>query len=132
MRIAEIRWHRLLGATVDGGWPQGHEPEVRLPAPHVVHDAALEVDLVAEPRLDELDPQRPAREPLDRGGELGRRGEGPVVLALKPQHRRRPVVVAACLVAARTGAARGRHEHRQRRESPPHARRHDVSTGHGA
>ncbi len=27
MRIAEIRWHRLLGATVDGGWPQGHEPE---------------------------------------------------------------------------------------------------------
>jgi L-alanine-DL-glutamate epimerase-like enolase superfamily enzyme len=27
MRIAEIRWHRLVGATVDGGWPQGHEPE---------------------------------------------------------------------------------------------------------
>ncbi|MFO0867881.1 MAG: mandelate racemase/muconate lactonizing enzyme family protein [Pirellulales bacterium] len=27
MKIREIRVHRLLGGTVDGGWPAGHEPE---------------------------------------------------------------------------------------------------------
>ncbi len=27
MKIAEIHLHRLVGGTVDGGWPQGHEPE---------------------------------------------------------------------------------------------------------
>ncbi len=27
MRIREIKVHRLLGGTVDGGWPDGHEPE---------------------------------------------------------------------------------------------------------
>ena len=27
MNIAEIRTHRLIGATVDGGWPDGHVPE---------------------------------------------------------------------------------------------------------
>ncbi len=27
MKIAEIRLHRLIGGTVDGGWPEGHEPE---------------------------------------------------------------------------------------------------------
>jgi D-galactarolactone cycloisomerase len=27
MRISDIRVHRLTGATVDGGWPQGHEPQ---------------------------------------------------------------------------------------------------------
>jgi L-alanine-DL-glutamate epimerase-like enolase superfamily enzyme len=27
MRIADIRLHKLIGATVDGGWPQGHEPQ---------------------------------------------------------------------------------------------------------
>ena len=27
MKIADIKVHRLLGATVDGGWPDGHEPE---------------------------------------------------------------------------------------------------------
>lgn len=27
MRIRDIQVHRLTGATVDGGWPQGHEPE---------------------------------------------------------------------------------------------------------
>jgi D-galactarolactone cycloisomerase len=26
-RIAEIKIHRLLGGTVDGGWPDGHQPE---------------------------------------------------------------------------------------------------------
>ncbi|GIW96318.1 MAG: mandelate racemase [Pirellulaceae bacterium] len=26
-RIREIRVHRLVGATVDGGWPSGHRPE---------------------------------------------------------------------------------------------------------
>jgi L-alanine-DL-glutamate epimerase-like enolase superfamily enzyme len=27
MQITDIRIHRLIGATVDGGWPEGHEPE---------------------------------------------------------------------------------------------------------
>ncbi|MDP6718939.1 MAG: mandelate racemase/muconate lactonizing enzyme family protein, partial [Pirellulaceae bacterium] len=27
MLIREIKAHRLLGGTVDGGWPEGHEPE---------------------------------------------------------------------------------------------------------
>src|SRR5262245_48577031 len=27
MLIREIKVHRLLGGTVDGGWPAGHEPE---------------------------------------------------------------------------------------------------------
>src|SRR4051812_33549282 len=27
MKIIDIKTHRLLGATVDGGWPQGHIPE---------------------------------------------------------------------------------------------------------
>ena len=27
MNIADIRIHRLIGATVDGGWPDGHVPE---------------------------------------------------------------------------------------------------------
>src|SRR5690606_8565178 len=27
MKIADIRLHRLIGGTVDGGWPEGHEPE---------------------------------------------------------------------------------------------------------
>jgi L-alanine-DL-glutamate epimerase-like enolase superfamily enzyme len=27
MRITDIKLHPLLGGTVDGGWPQGHEPE---------------------------------------------------------------------------------------------------------
>jgi D-galactarolactone cycloisomerase len=27
MRITDIRLHKLIGATVDGGWPQGHKPE---------------------------------------------------------------------------------------------------------
>lgn len=27
MQIANIRVHRLIGGTVDGGWPDGHEPE---------------------------------------------------------------------------------------------------------
>jgi len=27
MTIADIRIHRLIGATVDGGWPDGHVPE---------------------------------------------------------------------------------------------------------
>jgi L-alanine-DL-glutamate epimerase-like enolase superfamily enzyme len=27
MKITDIVVHRLVGATVDGGWPQGHEPE---------------------------------------------------------------------------------------------------------
>ncbi|MFV1965313.1 MAG: mandelate racemase/muconate lactonizing enzyme family protein [Pirellulaceae bacterium] len=27
MQIQEIRVHPLLGGTVDGGWPEGHEPE---------------------------------------------------------------------------------------------------------
>ena len=27
MLIREIKSHRLLGGTVDGGWPEGHEPE---------------------------------------------------------------------------------------------------------
>ncbi len=27
MKIRDIKIHRLLGATVDGGWPAGHEPE---------------------------------------------------------------------------------------------------------
>jgi D-galactarolactone cycloisomerase len=27
MRIEHIRIHRLLGGTVDGGWPDGHQPE---------------------------------------------------------------------------------------------------------
>ncbi len=27
MNIKQIRTHRLLGGTVDGGWPEGHEPE---------------------------------------------------------------------------------------------------------
>ena len=27
MRIHNIGIHRLIGGTVDGGWPEGHEPE---------------------------------------------------------------------------------------------------------
>ena len=27
MKIRNIRVHRLLGGTVDGGWPEGHQPE---------------------------------------------------------------------------------------------------------
>ena len=27
MKITSIECHKLLGATVDGGWPEGHEPE---------------------------------------------------------------------------------------------------------
>lgn len=27
MQIRDIKIHRLLGGTVDGGWPEGHEPE---------------------------------------------------------------------------------------------------------
>jgi L-alanine-DL-glutamate epimerase-like enolase superfamily enzyme len=27
MKIADVKLHRLIGGTVDGGWPQGHEPE---------------------------------------------------------------------------------------------------------
>ncbi len=27
MRIRDIKIHRLIGGTVDGGWPEGHEPE---------------------------------------------------------------------------------------------------------
>src|SRR5262245_43931371 len=30
MTIADIRIHRLIGATVDGGWPDGHVPEADL------------------------------------------------------------------------------------------------------
>ncbi len=30
MRIRDIKIHRLLGGTVDGGWPDGHEPEADL------------------------------------------------------------------------------------------------------
>ena len=32
MRITEILVHRLVGGTVDGGWPQGHEPQEDLHA----------------------------------------------------------------------------------------------------
>ena len=42
MRIREIKVHRLLGGTVDGGWPAGHEPEDDLHAlVEVVSDAGL-------------------------------------------------------------------------------------------
>lgn len=42
MRIREIRVHPLLGGTVDGGWPQGHEPEDDLHAlVEVVSDEGL-------------------------------------------------------------------------------------------
>ena len=27
MKIRDIKIHRLIGGTVDGGWPEGHEPE---------------------------------------------------------------------------------------------------------
>ncbi|MGD9646027.1 MAG: mandelate racemase/muconate lactonizing enzyme family protein [Pirellulales bacterium] len=27
MKIVDIQVHRLIGGTVDGGWPEGHEPE---------------------------------------------------------------------------------------------------------
>ena len=27
MKIERIQCHKLLGATVDGGWPEGHEPQ---------------------------------------------------------------------------------------------------------
>ncbi|MCA9225079.1 MAG: mandelate racemase/muconate lactonizing enzyme family protein, partial [Planctomycetales bacterium] len=27
MKIREIQVHRLIGGTVDGGWPEGHQPE---------------------------------------------------------------------------------------------------------
>ena len=32
MRITHIHVHRLVGGTVDGGWPQGHEPQEDLHA----------------------------------------------------------------------------------------------------
>ena len=32
MKIRDIKVHRLVGGTVDGGWPQGHEPEEDLHA----------------------------------------------------------------------------------------------------
>jgi len=32
MRITDIHVHRLVGGTVDGGWPQGHRPEEDLHA----------------------------------------------------------------------------------------------------
>ena len=32
MQIRDIVVHPLWGATVDGGWPQGHEPEDDLTA----------------------------------------------------------------------------------------------------
>lgn len=32
MRITNIQVHRLVGGTVDGGWPQGHQPEEDLHA----------------------------------------------------------------------------------------------------
>lgn len=42
MRIREIRIHRLIGATVDGGWPDGHIPEDDLHALlEVVSDQGL-------------------------------------------------------------------------------------------
>jgi len=42
MKIDEIRVHRLVGGTVDGGWPQGHEPEEDLHAlVEVVTDEGL-------------------------------------------------------------------------------------------
>jgi D-galactarolactone cycloisomerase len=37
MQITDIVVHRLAGATVDGGWPQGHEPEDDLHALVEVH-----------------------------------------------------------------------------------------------
>ena len=37
MRIANIVVHRLVGGTVDGGWPQGHEPQEDLHALVEVH-----------------------------------------------------------------------------------------------
>jgi L-alanine-DL-glutamate epimerase-like enolase superfamily enzyme len=42
MKIREIVVHRLLGGTVDGGWPEGHEPEDDLHAlVEVVSDEGL-------------------------------------------------------------------------------------------
>src|SRR5262245_1070412 len=42
MRIRDIKIHRLLGGTVDGGWPEGHEPEDDLHAlVEVVTDEGL-------------------------------------------------------------------------------------------
>jgi L-alanine-DL-glutamate epimerase-like enolase superfamily enzyme len=37
MRIQTIQVHRLRGGTVDGGWPQGHEPEEDLHALVEIH-----------------------------------------------------------------------------------------------
>lgn len=37
MKITDISVHRLVGATVDGGWPQGHEPQEDLHALVEVH-----------------------------------------------------------------------------------------------
>ena len=42
MRIRDIHIHRLVGGTVDGGWPEGHEPEDDLHAlVEVVTDEGL-------------------------------------------------------------------------------------------
>lgn len=42
MKISDIRVHRLVGATVDGGWPEGHRPDDDLHAlVEVVSDAGL-------------------------------------------------------------------------------------------
>ncbi|MGE0605494.1 MAG: mandelate racemase/muconate lactonizing enzyme family protein [Pirellulales bacterium] len=42
MKITDILVHRLVGATVDGGWPQGHEPQDDLHAlVEVVSDEGL-------------------------------------------------------------------------------------------
>ena len=42
MRITDIKVHRLVGGTVDGGWPQGHNPEEDLHAlVEVVSDEGL-------------------------------------------------------------------------------------------
>ena len=42
MKIRDILVHRLLGGTVDGGWPEGHQPEDDLHAlVEVVSDEGL-------------------------------------------------------------------------------------------
>ncbi len=42
MKISHIEVHRLSGATVDGGWPQGHEPQDDLHAlVEVIADSGL-------------------------------------------------------------------------------------------
>ncbi len=42
MKIQQIRTHRLLGGTVDGGWPEGHKPEDDL---HAIVEVITDNDL---------------------------------------------------------------------------------------